>query len=67
MGLFESLSQGDRSSPTWGLGRGVSTPAAPYRLYRGRPGNPNSYFVDRAGARASRVFSSKCKETSVSS
>src|SRR5436309_481856 len=31
-----------RSSPTRGLGRGVSTPDAPYRLYRGRPDNPNS-------------------------
>ncbi len=36
-----------RSSPTRGLGRGVATPDAPYRLYRGRPENPNSYFVDR--------------------
>jgi hypothetical protein len=34
-----------------GLGRGVSTPDAPYRLYRGRPANPNSYFVDRTHAR----------------
>jgi hypothetical protein len=34
-----------------GLGRGAFAPDAPYRLYRGRPVNPNSYFVDRARAR----------------
>jgi hypothetical protein len=34
-----------------GIGRGVTTPDARYRLYRGRPENPNSYFVDRARTR----------------
>jgi hypothetical protein len=38
-----------RSSPFWGLGDGVATPDARYRLYRGRPEHPNSYFVDRTG------------------
>ncbi len=49
--LYNHRRSTGRFSPMRGLGQGVSTPHAPYRLYRGRPANPNSYFVDRTHPR----------------